>query len=126
MAIKQVTVKDIASKLKLHYTTVSKALSNHPDISVATKHRVLSIAKELDYHPNSIAKNLKKQGTSTLGVIVPSIKNDFFSAVISGIEEGWSGRSERDQGSYLHDAEAARDIEDDKNDRGFDGGNEHV
>jgi DNA-binding LacI/PurR family transcriptional regulator len=92
MAIKQVTVKDIASKLKLHYTTVSKALSNHPDISVATKHRVLSIAKELDYHPNSIAKNLKKQGTSTLGVIVPSIKNDFFSAVISGIEEVAYGR----------------------------------
>jgi DNA-binding LacI/PurR family transcriptional regulator len=92
MAIKQVTVKDIANQLKLHYTTVSKALSNHPDISIATKRRVLSIAKKLDYHPNSIAKNLKKQGTSTLGVIVPSIKNDFFSAVISGIEEVAYGR----------------------------------
>ena len=92
MAIKQVTVKDIANQLKLHYTTVSKALSNHPDISIATKHRVLSAAKKLDYHPNSIAKNLKKQGTFTLGVIVPSIKNDFFSAVISGIEEVAYGR----------------------------------
>jgi len=91
-AMRQVTVKDIANKLSLHYTTVSKALSNHPDISVATKHRVLSVAKELDYHPNSIAKNLKKQETSTLGVIVPSIKNDFFSTVISGIEEVAYGR----------------------------------
>jgi DNA-binding LacI/PurR family transcriptional regulator len=85
--VRQVTVKDIANKLKLHYTTVSKALRGHPDISAATKSRVLSVAKELDYHPNSIAKSLKKQETSTLGVIVPSIKNDFFSAVISGIEE---------------------------------------
>jgi len=87
MATKQVTVKDIAKRLRLHYTTVSKALRDHPDISPATKHRVVSLAEELDYHPNSIAKSLKKQATSTLGVIVPSIKNDFFSAVISGIEE---------------------------------------
>jgi DNA-binding LacI/PurR family transcriptional regulator len=92
MVMKQVTVKDIADKLNLHYTTVSKALRDHPDISVATKQRILSAAKELDYHPNSIAKSLKRQETSTLGVIVPSIKNDFFSAVISGIEEVAYGR----------------------------------
>lgn len=92
MATKQVTVKDIAKRLRLHYTTVSKALRDHPDISPATKHRVVSLAEELDYHPNSIAKSLKRQATSTLGVIVPSIKNDFFSAVISGIEEVAYGR----------------------------------
>ncbi len=87
MLTRSVTVKDIAERLSLHYTTVSKALRGHPDISVTTKHRVHSLAKELDYHPNSIAKNLKKQETSTFGVIVPSIRNDFFSTVISGIEE---------------------------------------
>ncbi|UCD50833.1 MAG: LacI family DNA-binding transcriptional regulator [Phycisphaerales bacterium] len=92
MATKQVTVKDIAKRLRLHYTTVSKALRDHPDISPATKHRVVSLAEELDYHPNSIAKSLKNQATSTLGVIVPSIRNDFFSAVISGIEEVAYGR----------------------------------
>ena len=92
MATKQVTVKDIAKRLRLHYTTVSKALRDHPDISPATKHRVVSLAEELNYHPNSIAKSLKRQATSTLGVIVPSIKNDFFSAVISGIEEVAYGR----------------------------------
>jgi DNA-binding LacI/PurR family transcriptional regulator len=91
-AMRQVTVKDIANKLNLHYTTVSKALQDHPDISAETKQRILSVAKELDYHPNSIAKSLKKQETSTLGVIVPSIKNDFFSTVISGIEEVAYGR----------------------------------
>lgn len=85
--MKQVTVKDIASKLNLHHTTVSKALRGHPDISTSTKNRVLSLAKKLDYHPNSIAKSLKKQMTSTVGIIVPSITIDFFSAVISGVEE---------------------------------------
>jgi len=92
MATKQVTVKDIAKRLRLHYTTVSKALRDHPDISSATKNRVLSLARELDYHPNSIAKSLKRQATSTIGVIVPSIQNDFFSAVISGVEEVAYGR----------------------------------
>jgi len=48
MAARQVTVKDIARKLRLHYTTVSKALRDHPDISPATKRRVLSLARELD------------------------------------------------------------------------------
>lgn len=92
MIVRQVTVKDIAERLCLHYTTVSKALRDHPDISTATKHRVLSLAKELDYHPNSIAKSLKKQTTSTVGIIVPSIQIDFFSAVISGVEEVAYGR----------------------------------
>ncbi len=92
MTVRQITVKDIAGKLRLHYTTVSKALRDHPDISPDTKHRVLSLAKELDYHPNSIAKSLKKQATSTIGIIVPLIKNDFFSAVISGVEEVAYGR----------------------------------
>jgi DNA-binding LacI/PurR family transcriptional regulator len=92
MATRHITVKDIANQLNLHYTTVSKALRDHPDISAETKQRILTVAKELDYHPNSIAKNLKKQETSTIGVIVPSIKNDFFSTVISGIEEVAYGR----------------------------------
>jgi DNA-binding LacI/PurR family transcriptional regulator len=86
------TVKDIAESLGLHHTTVSKALRDHPDISRATKCRVLELAGQLHYHPNSIARNLKKQASSTLGVIVPSIRNDFFSAVIGGIEEVAYGR----------------------------------
>lgn len=84
---KQVTVKDIAARLNLHYTTVSKALRDHPDIKPATKKRVLALARELDYHPNSIARGLKRRQSSTIGVIVPSIRNDFFSAAISSIEE---------------------------------------
>lgn len=85
--MKQVTVKDIANRLNLHHTTVSKALRGHPDISTITKQRVQKLAKKLDYHPNSIAKSLKNQKTSTIGIIMPSIKIDFFSAVISGVEE---------------------------------------
>jgi DNA-binding LacI/PurR family transcriptional regulator len=87
MASQSVTVKDLARELRLHHTTISKALRDHPDISLETKRRVLAMAKRMHYHPNSVARSLKKQVSSTLGVIVPTIRNDFFSAVISGIEE---------------------------------------
>jgi DNA-binding LacI/PurR family transcriptional regulator len=93
MTHKQVTVKDLGRRLNLHFTTVSKALHNHPDISEQTKRSVILLAEKLGYHPNSIAKNLKSRKTYTLGVIVPLIENDFFSAVISGVEEVAYGRN---------------------------------
>jgi len=83
----QVTIKDIAAELNISPSTVSRALRDHPDISTKTKEEVNSLAKELDYHPDSIAQSLKQRRTNLIGVIVPEIKNNFFSAAISGIEE---------------------------------------
>jgi len=82
-----VTIKDIAKQLNISPSTVSRALRDHPDISPETKKAVNNLAKELDYHPNSIAQSLQKRRTNLIGVIVPEIKHDFFSAAISGIEE---------------------------------------
>lgn len=84
---KRPTIKDIAAKLDLHHTTVSRALHNHPDVQSKTRERVLDMAKKLNYQPNILAQNLKAQRTNTIGVIVPEIKHHFFSSVISGIEE---------------------------------------
>jgi len=83
----QVTIKDIAKKLNISPSTVSRALRDHPDISAKTKEMVSSLAEELDYQPDSIAQSLKKRRTNLIGVIVPEIKHNFFSAAISGIEE---------------------------------------
>ncbi|HTR82472.1 MAG TPA: LacI family DNA-binding transcriptional regulator [Bacteroidota bacterium] len=85
--LKHSTIVDIAKKLKLSASTVSRALSNHPDIKKETKERVGKIARELNYTPNTIAQNLKRNRTTTIGVLVPEIKHDFFSSAISGIEE---------------------------------------
>jgi LacI family transcriptional regulator len=81
------TITDIAKKLGISPSTVSRALSDHPDISSKTKKQVRKIAKELNYTPNPIAQSLKNNRTSTIGIIVPEIKHDFFSSAISGIEE---------------------------------------
>jgi len=83
----QITIKDLAKKLSISSSTVSRALRNHPDISSETKNLVQNLAKELDYRPNVIAQSLQKRRTNLIGVIVPEIKHNFFSAVISGIED---------------------------------------
>jgi len=85
--MKQATIIDIAKKLQISPSTVSRALSDHPDIKDETKERVRKVAKELRYSPNPIAQSLKSSRTTTIGVIVPEIKHDFFSSAISGIEE---------------------------------------
>ena len=81
------TIVDIAKKLGISASTVSRALSDHPDIKKETKEHVRKIAKELQYSPNPIAQSLKSNRTTTIGVIVPEIKHDFFSSAISGIED---------------------------------------
>ncbi len=83
----RVTIKDIARKLALSPSTVSRALHDHPDISRKTKDDVLNIARNLDYFPDTFARGLRKKHSSTIGIIVPEIRHDFFSSAISGIEE---------------------------------------
>ena len=85
--MKHSTIIDIAQKLKIAPSTVSRALNDHPDIKQETKVLVRKVAEELRYQPNPIAKSLKSNKTTTIGVLVPEIKHDFFASAISGIEE---------------------------------------
>lgn len=85
--MKQKTILDIAERLRISPSTVSRALNDHPDINANTKIMVNKIAKEIGYVPNPIARGLRKNKTTTIGVIVPEIKHDFFSSAISGIED---------------------------------------
>jgi LacI family transcriptional regulator len=87
MSQEQVTIKDIAKRLNIAPSTVSRALKDHPDISESTKKAVIELARELDYEPNIVALSLRKSKTFTIGVIVPEIVHYFFSSVISGMED---------------------------------------
>ena len=59
-------------------STVSKALSNSPEISEPTKVRVQEFARLKNYKPNNIAVNLKNKRSKTIGVIITNILNPFF------------------------------------------------
>ncbi len=87
MADSRITIKDLAERLNLSVSTISRALSNHPSISAKTTQEVWNLASQLGYFPNNVASNLRKQKTNMIGVIVPRIDIYFHSRVISGIED---------------------------------------
>ena len=87
MIQKPITIKDIAAKLNISVSTVSRALKDNPEISQQTRTNVQNLAKELNYRPNPIAVALKTQKSNTIGVVVPQIVSTFFSTVVREIEE---------------------------------------
>ncbi len=84
---KEVTIYDIAKKLKISPATVSRGLKDHPAISKKTKKRIFELADKIGYRQNHFARNLRNKKTDTIGVIVGKLNSHFQSAVISGIEQ---------------------------------------
>lgn len=81
-----ITIKELARRLNLSPSTVSKALHDYPGIGLVTKEKVKALAKELHYVPNQAAIHFKQQKTFTLGVILPSLLDQFYSLAVNGIE----------------------------------------
>jgi LacI family transcriptional regulator len=87
-----VTLKDIAERVGKSVPTVSRALANFPDISADTREEIQRVAKEMGYVPNITARNLQKQHTDTISLILPvanhlKISDPFFSEFLSGVVE---------------------------------------
>lgn len=87
MKKEKATIHDIARKLNITASTVSRALKNNPRISDATKKAVQKAAAKLNYQPNHIAAALRNGKSNILGIIVPTADRSFFSSVVRGIEE---------------------------------------
>ena len=83
---KEVTIYDLAKLLNISPATVSRGLKGHPAISKKTKKKIDELATQLGYRSNNFARNLRKQRTNTIGVIVPRLNSYFMSTVIAGIE----------------------------------------
>ncbi len=84
---KEITIYDIADKLNISSTTVSRALSDHDTISLKTRKKVKDTAKELGYRQNKFARSLRDQKTNTIGVILHELNGYFPSSVLTGIEK---------------------------------------
>lgn len=80
------TIRDVALRLGVSPSTVSRALRDHPDLNPDTKKRICDMVAKLGYRPNLIAQSLSSKSTKAIGVQVPEIKRNFFASLISGIE----------------------------------------
>ncbi len=83
---REITIYDIAEKLKLSAATVSRALQDHPAVNDKTKKRILDLAVNLGYRTNHFARNLRSQRSKTIGVLVHELKSSFITSVLAGIE----------------------------------------
>jgi LacI family transcriptional regulator len=84
---KEVTIYDIASALNISIATVSRALKNDPVVSKSTKKRIFDLAEQMGYRTNHFARNLRKQNTHTIGIIVHELNSTFITSVLAGVEK---------------------------------------
>lgn len=82
----KLTIKDIAIALNTTAATISRALNDHPRISVETKTRVLEFAERHHFRLNKVASSLRSGQTKLLGIMIPSAEINFFGSVVHGIE----------------------------------------
>jgi len=87
-----VTMKDIARDLRVSVVTVSKVIRNNPDISEATRQRVLKRIRELNYHPNLAARALVTGKSNSIGLIVPDLVHPFFTELAEGLSNALRGK----------------------------------
>ena len=85
--MKRITIKDLAKLLNLSASTVSRALSDHPDISEATKKRVKEAAEEFNYTANVHARLFRKQDSRLIALVLPEVNMFFTPNLIKGINK---------------------------------------
>ena len=79
------TIYDVADQAGVAISTVSRVLNNSPDVSDATRERVLSAISELQYRPDRTAKTLAAGEVNTLAVALPSFTTPFHTELLKGI-----------------------------------------
>ena len=88
------TIQELADRTGVSVATVSRALNGSPEVSEATRERILSLAQELDYTPSAAARQLVRQRSHVVGVILetgaghPDLLHPFFQQVLVGLQHG--------------------------------------
>ena len=83
----KITIENIAREANVSIATVSRVLNNSSSVTERTKERVNKVIQDMNYTPSAVARNLSKQKTTTIGVIIPQIDNPFFGHALRGISE---------------------------------------
>jgi LacI family transcriptional regulator len=82
----RVTIQHVAAAVGVSTQTVSRVVNNKPDVSKATRARVLQAIKDLGYEPNLLARGLASHKTFTLGLIMDDFSDPFYAQIIAAAE----------------------------------------
>ena len=81
------SLKEVAARAGVSTATVSHVTNKSAYVSSTLRERVLKAMRELNYHPNAVARTLKTKKSKTVGIIIPDIANPFFPMVVRGAED---------------------------------------
>lgn len=91
---KSVTIKDIASLCGVSVATVSRVINDNPKgVGEKTILRIRKVIEEMDYHPNSVARSMVTKESLTIGLVIPDVRNPFFSELARGVEDVCNDKS---------------------------------
>jgi LacI family transcriptional regulator, galactose operon repressor len=86
------TSRTIAALSGVSQTTVSRVLSNHPNVSETTRARVLSVLEQTDYAPNAAARAMRTGLTGVIGVVAGAVTNPFYPELVDALNAAISRR----------------------------------
>lgn len=79
-------MREVADRAGVAMSSVSRVLSDHPDVSAAMRERVMSAVEDLGYQPDLLAQSLRRQETNTIGFAVGDISNQLFAEIVAAAE----------------------------------------
>jgi len=82
-----ITLKDVALKAGVSEATASLAINNKKTVSADTRKKVLDVAKQMGYIPNSLARGLARSKTNTIGLVVTDVQNPFFGSIVNYMDQ---------------------------------------
>lgn len=81
------SIHDVAHAAGVSSATVSRVLAGSKTVKPALRERVLKAIKELNYRPNRVARSLRVQKSTTIGLIIPDIQNPFYLSIVRAVED---------------------------------------
>lgn len=81
------TIKDVAKLAGVALSTASYALSGDSKVSAKTREKVLEAARQLNYHKNGFAMDLKRSRTNTIALILTDLSGPYYSELIRSVQD---------------------------------------
>ena len=84
--MRRASLKDVAARAGVGLGTASRVINGNGNVKPVTREKVLKAIKELNYHPNNIARSLKINATRSVGILLADLKSGFDTEIVRGIE----------------------------------------
>ncbi len=102
---KQLNLRQIARLARTSKSSVSRVLTNHPNVAPATRARIEKVIEEQGYRPNVFARGLAGGRTGLIAAITAEMTSGFYAEVLKGIDQVVSEQGGHVLSSFAHGAE---------------------